>query len=231
MESCLRSILSQTIRPSRIVFVADRCDDRTEDLARGLLPKRSSMIIRKSRSGWKNSISENLELARTKAMGDSLVIVDADMVIPAYFLERLLAQLGEYASVSAVAKTDPGKGPLNRLVHIWEKTYRLAPMGEQPRGGCRAVSTKALDEVSGFHDVTAWDTDLDMRLRRAGYRVKLDREIEALHTRRMTFSRSMAYQVRAGRARRELGIGPARTLLHSLVRLRPFVLYGYLKEG
>ena len=231
IETCLRSILDQTLKPSVIVFVADRCDDRTEDLARDLLPKGSSVIIEKNRSAWKNSISENLELARGRARGDAFVIVDADMVVPIYFLERLLPELGEYASVSALAKTDPRRGFLNRLVNFWENTYRLAPLGEQPRGGCRAVSMRALNEVGGFHDVKAWDTDLDMRLKKAGYRVRLDRDTVVLHRRRMTLSRSISYQVRAGRARRELGIGPGRTLLHSLVRLRPFVLYGYLKEG
>ncbi len=230
VEPCLRSVLGQTLRPSRIIFVADRCDDRTEDISRRLLPSNGTIIIVKQSGDWKNSISENLELARERAAGGAFVIVDADMVLPSSFLERLLPQLGEFASVSAVAKTDPGKGLLNKLVCVWEQTYRFAPLEEQPRGGCRAVSIKALNQVGGFRDVKAWDTDLDIRLRRAGYGVRLDRRVVVLHTRKMTLPGSISYQVRTGRARRELGIGPGRTLLHSLVRLRPFVLYGYLKE-
>ncbi len=231
VEPCLKSVLGQTIRPSRIIFVADRCDDKTEDISRRLLPSNDAIIIVKHSSDWKNSISENLELARERAAGGAFVIVDADMVLPSSFLERLLPQLGEFASVSALAKTDPGKGLLNKLVCVWEQSYRFAPLEEQPRGGCRVVSMNALTEAGGFRDVAAWDTDLDMRLRKAGHRVKLDREVVVLHTRQMTFSRSISYQVRAGRARRELGIGLGKTLLHSLARLRPFVLYGYLKEG
>ncbi len=169
-------------------------------------------------------------MARERAEADALVIVDADIVVPHNFLERLALQLQNYASVSALAITDPSQGFLNRLVYVWEKTYRFAPLGEQPRGGCRAVSTTALAEIHGFHDVRAWDTDLDTRLRRAGYRVKLEREITVLHRRKMTTRGSISYQINAGRARRELGVGIARTILHSFFRVRPFVLYGYLRS-
>ena len=228
--ACLWSILAQGLPPSRIVLVADRCSDETEDIARNILPAETSTIVKKHHSQWKNSISENLELARRMSIGDGFVIVDADMVLPPDFLERLLPQLREYASVSALARTDPAQGFLNGLVSAWERTYLLAPFGEQPRGGCRVVSLKVLNEIGGFHDVTVWDTDLDMRLREAGYRVRIDRGVVVLHRRRMTIKRSILYQIQAGRARRELGISLGLTLIHSMARLRPFVLYGYLKE-
>ena len=230
IEACLRSILAQGLPPSRIMLVADRCSDGTEDLARNILPAETSTIVKKHRSQWKNSISENLELARRMSIGDGFVVVDADMVLPADFLERLLPQLREYASVSALARTDPTQGILNGLVSAWERTYLLAPLGAQPRGGCRVVSLKVLNEIGGFHDVTAWDTDLDMRLREAGYRVKIDRGVAVLHRRRMTIRRSITYQIQTGRARRELGISLGLTLIHSIGRVRPFVLYGYLKK-
>jgi len=72
------------------------------------------------------------------------------------------------------------------------------------------------------------ETDLDLRLRKAGFKVKLDKGAIALHRRRMTLAKSIAYQIQAGRARKELGISPVRTLLHSIIRTRPFVLVGYL---
>ena|SRR5437867_10594133 len=66
------------------------------------------------------------------------------------------------------------------------------------------------------------ETDLDLRLRKAGFKVKLDKGAIALHRRRMTLAKSIAYQIQAGRARKELGISPVRTLLHSIIRTRPF---------
>ncbi len=228
---CLRSIRAQTVPPSLIIVVLDRCKDNTKNLAISEVSSRDALILKKDVTRWKNSIPENLELGRINAKGNALVIVDADMVVPPNFLERLLPQTNKHASVSAVARTDPDRGHLNRLVSIWERTFRFAPFGEQPRGGCRAVSLRALSEIGGFRDVIAWDSDLDKRLRKSGYRVRLDRTIVVLHTRKMTMRRSIKYQIETGKARRQLGIGFGRTLLHSLIRLRPFVIYGYFKGG
>ncbi len=229
IEDCLRAVLRQTVPPSLIIVVLDRSSDNTEDIARTILRNHSHMIVSKTVGRWKNSIAENLELARTRASGAGFVIVDADMIVSRDFLQKLLPQLGEYAVVSAMAKTDPSRGLLNRLVSLWERTYRIAPMGIQPRGGARVISKEDLDRVGGFRDVYAWETDVDKRLRELGRKVRLDTSVSVLHRRRMTLRRSVSYQIQAGRARRELGVSARRTLLHSLLRLRPFVIYGYFK--
>ncbi len=228
IDDCLKSILSQTLKPRSIIVILDRCTDKTEEIVRSILPQ-SALIVRKDAQAWRNSISENLEIGRSKATGQALAIVDADMVIPVNFLEQLLPQLKEYSSVSARARTDPTRGFLNKLVSSWERTYRLAPYGRQPRGGVRVISMSDLNEIGGFHDVIAWDTDLDIRFRKSGHRVRLDPGLTVLHRRRMTLRRSASYQIQMGRARRELGVSFSRTLLHSLFRVRPFVVYGYIR--
>jgi len=45
---------------------------------------------------------------------------------------------------------------MNRLVSFWELTYTFSPLGEQPRGGARAISMEVLKPVGGFRDVYAW---------------------------------------------------------------------------
>jgi len=227
IDECLKAVVAQSLEPSQIIVVLDRCSDNTESMANSILKGSNYLLIHKNKAAWKNSISENLELVRARASGDGFVVIDADMVIPADFLAKLLPELKEFAVVSAVARTDPSRGILNWLVSSWERTYRSAPMGTQPRGGARVISTKDLDEVGGFRDVYAWESDLDTRLRASGRKLKLDTSVEVLHRRRMTIRHSISYQVQAGRARRDLGVSASRTLLHSLFRLRPFVIYGY----
>ena len=201
-----------------------------KEIARGTLPP-TAIIVKKEAQEWRNSISENLEIARTKATGQALAIIDADMVLPVNFLEQLLPQLKEYASVSAIARTDPTQGLVNMVVSSWERTYRVTPFGRQPRGGARVISMVDLKEIGGFRDVISWDTDLDIRFRRAGRKVRLDPGLTVLHRRRMTLRRSIAYQIQMGRARRELDVSLGRTLIHSIFRLRPFVIYGYVRGG
>lgn len=226
---CLRAVLAQTVPPSQIIIVLDRCTDKTENVAKKTLGIHSPVLVRKEAQRWKNSISENLELARAKATGAALVVVDADIVVPPDFLERILPQLKEYSSVSATARTDSSQGLLNELVSIWEKTYRLAPFGQQPRGGARGISASDLEKLGGFRDVIAWDSDIDSRFRKSRLKVKLDNTLFVLHRRRMTLRRSVAYQIQAGKARKELGVSFGLTLMHSVFRLRPFVVYGYLR--
>ncbi len=228
IRKSLEGILRQSIPPARIILVADRCTDNTVALSKKMLPK-ESLIIEKRKSLWKNSYAENLEIGRKNAVGEVLAIVDADILVPSLFLGKTSATCAEWASVSALVRTDPSQGVLNRLVSFWERSYLFTPLGREARGGARSISIRALAKVEGFRDVIAPDTDLDIRLRKHGGKVKMDTSLVALHLRKMSLVRSVFYQIKAGEARRQLGVSPLRTLLHSIARLRPFVLYGYLK--
>ena len=230
IRKSLEAILRQTRPPTRIIVVADRCTDSTVAISKSILPG-NSMVIEKQRSYWKNSYAENLEIGRKNAVGEILAIVDADIVVPPLFLDKIAASCKDSASVSSLVRTDPNQGLMNRLVSIWERSYLLTPLGQEPRGGARGVSMRALADVGGFRDVIAPDTDLDMRLKEHGEKVKMDTSLVAVHLRKMSVKRSVFYQIRAGEARRQLGVSPLRTLLHSIGRLRPFVLYGYMKTG
>jgi glycosyltransferase involved in cell wall biosynthesis len=228
VRKSLEGILQQSIQPVRIILVADRCTDNTVALSKKMLPK-ESLIIEKRKSLWKNSYAENLEIGRKNAVGEVLAIVDADILVPSLFLEKTSAACAEWASVSALVRTDPSQGLMNQLVSFWERSYLFTPLGREARGGARSISLRALADVEGFRDVIAPDTDLDIRLRKRGEKVKMDTSLVALHLRKMSLVRSVFYQIKAGEARRQLGVSPLRTLLHSIARLRPFVLYGYLK--
>ena len=228
IRKSLEGVLRQSIPPARIILVADRCTDKTVAMSKNMLP-RNSIIIGKRELLWKNSYAENLEIGRKNAIGDVLAIVDADILVPPLFIEKTSASCLDWASVSALVRTDPSQGLMNKLVSFWERSYLFAPLGREARGGARSISMRALAKAGGFRDVIAPDTDLDIRLKQHGERVKMDTSVVALHLRKMSLVRSVFYQIRAGEARRQLGVSPLRTLLHSVARLRPFVLYGYIK--
>jgi len=189
----------------------------------------NSLLIEKRKSLWENSYAENLEIGRKHAVGEVLAIIDADILVPSLFLEKTSAACPEWASVSALVRTDPGQGLMNQLISFWERSYLFTPLGREARGGARSVSIRALADIEGFRDVIAPDTDVDIRLRKHGEKVKMDTSLVAYHLRKMSLVRSVFYQIKSGEARRQLGVSPLRTLLHSIARLRPFVLYGYLK--
>lgn len=228
VRKSLEGILRQSVPPARIILVADRCTDHTVALSKNMLP-RNSIVIEKRKTLWNHSYAENLEIGRKNAVGEVLAIVDADILVPVSFLEKTAASCAEWASVSALVRTDPSQGLMNYLVSFWERSYLFTPLGQEPRGGARSISMRALAGVGGFRDVIAPDTDLDIRLKKRGEKVKMDRSLVALHLRKMSLARSVFFQIKAGEARSQLEVSPLRTLVHSIVRFRPFVLYGYLK--
>jgi len=225
---CLSSVLN-TVRnvESEIVFVADRCTDKTAEIAEKL---GVTSIIEKKWKKWKNSYAEALQAGYLKATGKYVAIIDADIVVPADFFGKLIPIVNNrVASVSAQVVTCP-QNFLNRLIYAWEQTYELAPLGRKPRGAARVILKRALDEVGGFNDALAPDTDLDIRLAKKGYKSVYCRAVKVWHIRNLTLDKIIKGQITAGRARYALGVGIIRTMGHATFRVRPFIIVGWLLE-
>ncbi len=197
IRPCLDSLLVQTLPPNLILVVADRCTDETVNVAREVLSGSNSTIIEKKSSSWHHSISENLEIARHKAVGDGLFVVDADMTVPHDFVEKLLPQLAQYASVSAVARTDPSQSLLNKAVSLWEKTYSFAPLGQESRGGPRAISHRVWERLADSTTSRPGILTSKNDSAQIGLSVKLNSHVVVLHRRKITLRRSIRYQIEA----------------------------------
>jgi hypothetical protein len=212
-----------------VIVILDRCTDGSEAVVRKVLP--DAVIIKKDTPKWRNSYAENLQIGLENASGSLVCVHDADIRCddPRLF-DILIGELkGPVASVSPEVRTYKDAGLLNLLVYYWEKTRRIAPFGEKPRGALRLIRRDCLEKVGGFKDVLAPDTQLDLDLARAGYRSKLCKGVYVWHLRELTLGKIVTNQINAGRARREIGQPPWHVLGHAVLRLRPFVLYGYLK--
>jgi GT2 family glycosyltransferase len=92
------------------------------------------------------------------------------------------------------------------------------------------ILKRALDEVGGFHDAVAPDTDLDIRFARKGYKSVYSRAVKTWHIRNLTLGKMVGGQIAAGRARYALGTGIVKTMAHAIFRFRPFIICGWLME-
>jgi glycosyltransferase involved in cell wall biosynthesis len=208
------------------LFVADRCTDNTVDILR----EYGVSIIEKKTKIWKNSYAEALQIGYLKAQGNYIAIVDADVMIPTKLFNYLLPIVhGKTASVASEVITYPDTF-WNRLLFAWEKTQNMAPLGKKPKGAVRLIAKRALDEVGGFSDVTTPDTYLDIKLSEKGYKSRRFPSVVAYHLRHTSPKQIFDRQLISGRARYELGESLKRTLVHSLFRIRPFVLEGWLQQ-
>jgi len=225
---CLSSVLNAMRNiESEIIFIADRCTDNTAEIAKKL---GISNIIEKKWKKWKNSYAEALQAGYQKATGEFVAIIDADIVVPEVFFAKLISTLhNSVASVSAQVATYPYTF-WNRLIYAWEQTYKFAPLGRKPRGAARVILKRALDEVGGFKDAVAPDTDLDIRFARKGYKGVYSRAVKVWHIRNLTLDKMIKGQIAAGRARCALGTGIMKTMAHAIFRFRPFIIGGWLME-
>lgn len=209
-------------------MVADRCTDNTVEVARQF-PLR---IIEKTWKRWKNSYSESLQTGYLESKGTRYFgIIDADVIVSLDFFKVLEQKLTDsVASVSSDLLVYPSKSPWNRIIYHWQRTYAIAPIGAKPWGACRLISRTALDQVAGFRDSPTPDTDLDLKLASKRYQSILVREVVAYHIREINSDKIIAAQIASGRGRYRLGESLLYTLAHAALRVRPFVVAGWLME-
>jgi len=157
-------------------------------------------------------------------------IIDADIVVPTNFFQSLLSLIkGDVESVAADVVTYPGTF-WNRVFYAWEKTYNLAPLGKEPYGAARLILMTALDRIGGFQDVPAPDTNLDLHLVKAGYKSVALPALKTYHLRQLSLGKIVSGQIRSGRAQYVLGLSFKRTVGHSILRVRPLILQGWMLE-
>src|SRR6266571_2104426 len=147
-----------------------------------------------------------------------IAIIDRDVTVPDRFYH--LAEKWPHADLITVL-VDPS----SLLMRIWELTYRVK-LAERLRGCAVIYNTCFLERVGGWPLVETPDTWL---LSRAKITI-LDDSVHAVHHQDLDLKHSINSQLRDGRSRAELGYPFWKTLLHSIFRLRPLVLIGYLKR-
>ena len=219
----LKSVFEQTVKPSRVIVVLDRCTDRTGDFARRFPVE----IIEKKEKKWIFSYAENLEIARRLVETPFLAIVDADVELEPKYFEVLLSEAEEDVCCLGGRVVTKSRTLLGRLLNLWERTYAFSP-NRRPRGCALLIRTAVLERIGGFADVPAPDTYVQDAAMRHGYRVKIVENVRAYHVRDITLARALKTQFYTGVGRFLMGKSFIMTLGHSVVRLRPLVVVGYV---
>ena len=228
LDDSLQALKQIENQIGELVVILDRCTDNSKEFVDKYFS--NAKVIEKKTFLWKNSYAENLQIGYKSSMGDVICIHDADIRSPPELFDKLLNELkGDVKSVSPAIYTYKGASIINFIYHYWEKSRSIAPLGEEPRGGVRLIMRDCLDNIGGFRDVIAPDTQLDIDLRQLKYRSILCKNVVCLHLRKISVRKSVDNQIISGKMRRQMAMPFWRVFGHALIRLRPFVLYGYLK--
>ena len=198
-EATLRRCL-HAIRASELPGVAWELivvDDGSDDGTRAVAGRMADRLVRIADGPRGPAHARNAGAA--VAGGDILVFVDADVVLAADALHRMVAHLIAGSGPSAVFGTyddrpdDPGfvsqyRNLLHHRVHITS-----AGAASTFWGACGAVRRAAFDAVGQFDDrqysrPQIEDVELGYRLSDAGHRIVLDPAVRCTHLKKWTLS-------------------------------------------
>jgi GT2 family glycosyltransferase len=201
LQECLAALQAAAPSNSEIIVVDDAS---TEEI--GAAVGRGVSLLRLSKNSGPSSARN---LGARHARGDILFFVDSDVVVAPDAVSRMLEVFEHDPTVAAVFgsydKHPRAKGLVsqyrNLLHHYVHQTG--SPEASTFWGGCGAIRRSVFEKAGGFDEkrFTRFmeDIELGYRLRRAGYRILLDRAIQGTHLKRWTL-RSLIRTDTLGRA-------------------------------
>lgn len=191
-ERCLDALTASEFHEYQIVVVDDASTDGSFDVARARGVEVLGLVARRGPAAARNR-------GVAHARGSVILFLDADVVVrgdtlarvAAFFHARpgVAALFGSYDDAPAARNfVSQYKNLLHHFVH-----RRSSSEAETFWAGCGAVRREAFEAVGGFDErkytrPSVEDIELGHRLRRAGFEIVLDRELQVKHLKRWTLA-------------------------------------------
>jgi glycosyltransferase involved in cell wall biosynthesis len=157
ISACLESLVKQTI-PIEIIVVDDGSSDNSPDIVEKYA---SVQLIKQTHQG----VAAARNLGASKAKGDVLVFVDADMTFAPDFVENLIQPIIKDNQIGTFTKDESVSNWENPWARCWNIEYtgtktkhRLPPSSPDTSPVFRAITKKAFASVGGF-DRGGYDDD------------------------------------------------------------------------
>jgi cellulose synthase/poly-beta-1,6-N-acetylglucosamine synthase-like glycosyltransferase len=179
----LKYLTKLKYKPYDVVLVNDASTDRTGEIAQRISAKTQSPhihIVSRQQGGNGKSLALNDALAY--ARGEILIFFDADYIPKRYLIQHLLRGFNrpDVAAVQGyISVRNHSSSLISKVVRLERLAgYRISQFARnelflmpQLAGTVMAVRRRALEDLNGFNDTLAEDTDLTLRLTLQGYRV------------------------------------------------------------
>jgi len=225
LEANIRTMLAQTVRPTRWVIVDDGSTDRTpqilDEAARQhdfiRIVRRDDRGRRRVGPGVIEAFYVGLEAAGDLDQYEYLCKLDADLELPPRYFERLIEEMDADPFLGSVSGKVFVREPCGRLVH--EKRGDEAAVGPS-----KFYRRTTFDDIGGFQRIVGWDGIDGHTCRLRGWVAKsiMDDELRLIHQRQMGSSDRgvLTGRVRGGRGKWCLGASPWYVLATAVYRLR-----------
>lgn len=179
----LDSLLSQSVLPEQIVVVNDHSTDSTPIILEAYKKRseRLSVVHRTSESkhmpGSKVVATFNAGLDHLKNSNDIIVKLDADLILPPDYFEKILIAFEENPRAGIVG----GFAWEQERNGEWKRNH---PMHEDHvRGAFKSYSRHCFEAIGGLRTAMGWDTIDELLARYHGYEIITLPELKVKHLR------------------------------------------------
>ncbi|MBQ3244370.1 MAG: glycosyltransferase [Bacteroidaceae bacterium] len=208
VKELLESLKEQEVKPFELIIIEDGSKERCDHL---LDHYRSSFTIKyfyKENTG--RSDTRNYGMAR--ATGDYLLFFDSDVILPKEYFKNLEAAMkADYCDcfggpdAADDSFSDMQKAVSHAMTSFWTtggiRGGKAVMEKFCPRTFNMGLSKAVYERVGDFKDMMGEDIDLSIRIRNAGFRIRLIREVFVYHKRRIDLRRFYKQVNNFGQAR------------------------------
>jgi len=191
LEECLAAVRVARTPDCEIIVVDDASSDDTPARA----ASSGARVVSLSRN--RGPAAARNEGAR-QSRGDILFFVDADVVVAPDAVRRVLSTLGEPSGPTATFGSYDARpraaGTISQYRNLLHHFVHQSGSAEASTfwAGCGAMHRRAFEQVGGFDEQrypkpSIEDIELGGRLREAGHRIRLDKQLQGTHLKRWTF--------------------------------------------
>ena len=208
VKELLDSLAAQTVKPFELVIIEDGSKERCDHLLGHYRSLFNIHYYYKDNSGRSDTRNYGME----RANGDYLLFFDSDVILPPFYFERL-----EKAMETDFCDCFGGPDAADESFSDMQKAVSHAMTSFWTTGGIRGgkavmekfcprtfnmgLSKKVYNTVGDFKDMMGEDIDLSIRIRNAGFKIRLIREVFVYHKRRIDMRRFFKQVNNFGQAR------------------------------
>jgi GT2 family glycosyltransferase len=190
LRESLAALIAGACSESEIIVVDDASTDETRSVAA------EHPGVRVLRLAKNSGPSSARNLGAREAKGDILFFVDADVVVAPDAVSRVVRTLDEHPEVAAVFGSYDDRPRAQGLVSQYRNLlhHYVHQRGQIDAstfwGACGAIRRSVFEQVGGFDEERyprcIEDIELGYRLRRAGHRIVLDKQLQGTHLKKWT---------------------------------------------
>ncbi|WP_026956529.1 glycosyltransferase [Algoriphagus vanfongensis] len=194
LRELLTSLLGQTYSQFEVIIVEDGSSQSSQSVAESFQDRLNLHYIYQENSGQGFARNHGMEQAK----GDFFVIIDSDVILPDFYLEKLNEAINN-RNLDAFGGPDAAKedfSPLQKamdyaMTSFWTTGGIRGKMKDpgkyQARGFNMGVSRSVFEDLGGFVDPNRGeDIEWSIRIKKTGYKLELVEEAFVYHKRKNT---------------------------------------------